>query len=346
MNTNFDQYLALFDYVFPETSVALSPAHPRDSAKLLVHDRRTGETTADTFRSVAQYLPPRSVLVLNDTKVLPARMELQKSTGGKSTALYLRTEQDCLRCLASGHLKPGDSLRWANDLTFAVVKREEKEVLLRPEFPLADFPKALQAHGHIPLPPYLSGSQLSEPERQEEYQTVFAKHTGAGAPPTAGLHFTPALLDALRAAGHETVTVTLHVGLGTFAPLTEEQWLNKELHAEWYEVSPEAADVINRAKAEGRPVVAVGTTVVRTLESAGNKAGMVRSGQGSTTLFLRDDDRLRVVDHLITNFHVPKSSLLMLVSVLTGREKLLHLYQEAIAKNFRLFSFGDAMLIL
>jgi S-adenosylmethionine:tRNA ribosyltransferase-isomerase len=220
-----------------------------------------------------------------------------------------------------------------------------QEALLKPSFPMTQLKDLLLEFGETPLPPYMKDSPLSEDRRREEYQTVFAKEEGSVAAPTAGLHFTEDLITKIEQSGRDIRYVTLHVHLGTFAPLSEDQWKSKKLHSEWYSIDPETAAFLNVAKAEGRPIVAVGTTSVRTLESA-TEQNELKKLTGDTELFLTEESKPAFVDALITNFHVPRSSLLMLVSAFTGRERLLEIYDAAIGHRMRLFSFGDGMLIL
>lgn len=346
--TNLDAMLALYDYTLPEALIAKEPVHPRDSAKLLIYDRFNGTVRFDVFANIAKALPENAVLVFNQTKVIPARMELTKETGGAVSALYLTTEGRNIRALASGHLKAGDVLRWEGGHTFTVMERHEKEVILDPSFPVGDMLKLLRQFGHMPLPPYMKDSPLSEEERRTEYQTVYAKEEGSVAAPTAGLHFTKELITKLEQHGCAIRYVTLHVGLGTFAPLTEEHLQKQQLHHEHYEIDEDTAKFLNNAKAQHRPVIAVGTTVVRTLEAASASMDHTKLLElsGTTSLFLSPDNPPKFVDHLVTNFHVPRSSLMMLVAAFTGREKLLELYRQAIAHEFRFFSFGDGMLVL
>lgn len=340
--------LSGYAYDLPPELVAKTPAHPRDSARLLVFDRVSGLTRLSTFQNILEFLPKNAVLVLNETKVIPARMTLKKPTGGVVDALLIglgKEETGTLRVLATGHLTANTILHWQGDHFFTVKEREGKIALLQPSFPLTELSHLLQEYGETPLPPYLADSPLSEHERREEYQTVFARAEGSVAAPTAGLHFTPALLKQIEAAGITIARVTLHVNLGTFAPLTEEQLATRTLHEEHYEIDPATAAMLTQAKASKRPVIAVGTTVVRALESAW-KDGKITPGAGSTTLFLSPDSPPRFVDHLITNFHVPRSSLLLLVASFTGRDALMQLYAQAIDARMRFFSFGDGMLVL
>jgi S-adenosylmethionine:tRNA ribosyltransferase-isomerase len=340
-----ERTLTLYGYALPQDRIAASPASPRDSAKLFVYSRATKGVTFSTFRDITDFLPENAVLVLNETKVLPARMELLRESGGKIEALCLGTENGCVRTLATGKLKVGEELRWEAGNSFTVMERNEREALLKPSFPVEELPSLLETYGFTPLPPYLDHSPLSEKDRRREYQTVFARDAGSVAAPTAGLHFTDALLQKIKSSGRDVHTVTLHVGLGTFAPLEAAQLEAGALHRERYTIDPKTAAALNAAKDAGRPIVAVGTTVVRTLESA-TVDGRLQKLDGETTLFLKENSQLHFVDALITNFHVPRSSLLMLVSAFTGRKTLLDLYEKALRNDFRFLSFGDGMLIL
>ncbi len=341
--SGLDRVLARYDYEFPPAAVANRPASPRDSARLLVHERSTGRTKFARFRDLPKFLPPGAVLVLNQTKVLPARLEMRKATGGKVRLLYVAASSGLWKVMADRRLAVGSTLA-AGRNKFAVARHEDKYYFLRPPFPIARTAAFLEKHGEAPLPPYIKNSPLSRSELKRRYQTVFAKRRGSVAAPTASLHFTKRLLRRLRAAGFDIRYVTLHVNLGTFAPLTPANLKEGRLHEETYEIDPATARALNTARAEGRPIVAVGTTVVRTLESAA-AGGRLRKLSGRTDIFIREGYKFRFVDSLITNFHVPRSSLLMLVSAFAGRELVLRLYREAIRRGFRLFSFGDSMFI-
>jgi S-adenosylmethionine:tRNA ribosyltransferase-isomerase len=285
------------------------------------------------------------VLVFNQTKVFPARFHLKKETGGAVGALYLEQKGKHIRVLAEGKIKAGDKLLWEESHFFMVEERDGKEAVLTPSFELEQLRSLLDQYGETPLPPYIKESPLSEEQRRSEYQTVYAKDNGSVAAPTAGLHFTEELIKKIEQSGRHVRYVTLHVNLGTFAPLTDEHWQEKKLHEELYEIDADTAALLNKAKREHQPIIAIGTTTVRTLESA-TVDGELQRLSGITDIFITEDDKLQFVDGLVTNFHVPKSSLLMMVSALTGRETLLDLYQQAIEKEFRFFSFGDGMLIL
>jgi S-adenosylmethionine:tRNA ribosyltransferase-isomerase len=350
--TDLDSVLRPYDYEFPQELIATEPAHPRDSARLLIYDRATGDTSFDTFSNITKYLPKDAVLVFNQTKVIPARMQLKKDTGGGVEALYIGPGKGHIRVMASGKIAAGDKLDWEGGHSFTVKERDGKYAHLVPSFAFAELYSLLEKYGETPLPPYIKDSPLTEEQRRTEYQTVYATQEGSVAAPTAGLHFTPELLEKIREHGCEIAYVTLHVNLGTFAPLTEEHIASKKLHTEYYEINRETADMLNEAKAADRPIIAVGTTSVRTLESAAvfdaesDDVAHLENLRGNTNIFITDDDWLKFTDGLITNFHVPKSSLLMLVSAFTGREKLMEIYAEAIDEKMRLFSFGDGMMVI
>ncbi len=348
----FEKELETFNYKYPEELIATFPANPRDSAKLLVYSRGGNKIKADTFANLGDYLPEKSVLVFNETKVIPARLILEKPTGGKVKILIVGVEGGKIKVMADRKIIPGDVLS-AGGVDFSVENQEEKYFYLLPptgfiddnDFTIA-FYELLDRIGEVPLPPYIKNTPLERDELLEEYQTVFARNAGSFAAPTASLHFTKELIEEIRKAGHEVVFITLHVGLGTFAPLTEENLVSGKLHKEYYEISESAARVIEEAKASGRKIISVGTTATRALESSAGGYGKILKREGETDLFIREGYEFKIIDGLVTNFHVPKSSLMMLVSALTGREKLLELYAFAIDHQFRLFSFGDGMLVL
>ncbi len=344
---DFQEALSAYDYQFPNALIALAPAHPRDSARLLVLDRASGEMQFSTFHDIAKFLPEKSVLVLNETKVIPARLHLTRTTGGKVSVLSLGvTAHGFLRVLSPKKLREGEFLQLHGKEGFVVKNVDQKEWLLEANFPISKFQKEMEKFGTMPLPPYIKHTPLTEQEIKREYQSVFAKDPGSIAAPTASLHFTKKLLTDLEKQGHTIIRVTLHVHLGTFSPLTEEQWKSGKLHTEEYHITPRAVRSLEKAKSAGRTIIAVGTTVARTLESAMDSRGHITTPSGATNLFIREGYRWKMVSGLITNFHVPKSSLLMLVSTFAGRERVLEAYKQAIAKDFRLFSFGDGMLIL
>jgi len=333
-----------FDYHLPESSIAQTPAEPRDSSRLLVLHRDTNELEHHIFRDVTDYLNVGDLLVLNQTRVIPARIFARKETGGRVELLLLR-RRDTLTWEA---LVGGKGLRVSR-----IVNVEEDgpsaEILelLEGSERLIKFSEPIEPHfskvGNVPLPPYIH-EKLDDPER---YQTVYAKEPGSAAAPTAGLHFTPRLLEELQVKGVRIAYVTLHVGLDTFAPVTEDDPEEHKIHTEWCEVTQETADLINDTKARGKRVIAVGTTSVRTLETVANQsAKKVEPYVGPTSLFILPGYQFKVVDVMITNFHLPKSSLIMLVSAFAGQERILETYKTAVDEGYRFYSFGDAMLIL
>ena len=335
-----------FFYHLPEELIAQHPADPRDSSRLMVYDRKLDKVTHTVFSQVTDFLRPDDLLVVNNTRVLPARLEgVRKDTGGKMEFLLLkRLDRDRWEVM----VKPGRRARTGAEFVFsdqlsAVVEQSTdfggRVVRFRYE---GVFEDRLSRVGTMPLPHYIH-EKLTDGER---YQTVYAKVDGSAAAPTAGLHFTPELLKKIEALGVERAEVLLHVGLGTFRPVKAEEITDHKMHSEHYEISPEAAEQINRAKAAGRRVVAVGTTSVRTLESAADERGMVSPCRAETSIFIYPGYRFKCVDALITNFHLPESTLIMLVAALTGREKILELYDLAVRERYRFFSFGDAMLIV
>jgi S-adenosylmethionine:tRNA ribosyltransferase-isomerase len=340
----FDKLLKKYDYKFPTELIAQSPASPRDSAKLLVYDRKTKQTNFDTFKNIGKYLPKNSVLVFNETKVIPARITVTKETGGKAKLLYISTNKQTVRVMSDRKLPLGVKLYIAKKLYFTVIGQSEKFYLLSPSFKSDKLFSVLEKYGSTPLPPYIKKTPLSEKKLQEQYQTVFAKTRGSVAAPTASLHFTKKLIEKIKRQGFEVHFVTLHVNLGTFAPLTEENVADGKLHREYFEIDKKTAHSLNTAKAAGKPIIGVGTTVLRTLESA-TKNGKLKNLSGTTDLFIQEGYSFKFVNGIMTNFHVPRSSLLMLVSAFVGRDTMFKVYRKAISKKFRLFSFGDGMLI-
>jgi S-adenosylmethionine:tRNA ribosyltransferase-isomerase len=336
-----------FDYHLPESSIAQTPLEPRDASRLLVLHRSTGELEHKTFRDIKSYLRAGDLLVLNQTRVIPARIFAKKETGGKVELLLLRRRDELTwEALVGGKgLRVGKRMFIeADEGAAANVEAEIIEILNGSER-LVKFSEPIEPYfpkiGHVPLPPYIHET-LNDPER---YQTVFAKESGSAAAPTAGLHFTPQLLDEIHALGVKIAYVTLHVGLDTFAPVTEDDPEEHKIHSEWCELPQETADAINETKQKGGRVIAVGTTSVRTLESAAAQA-VVTQFMGSTSIYILPGYQFKVVDAMITNFHLPKSTLIMLVSAFAGREQILSAYETAIQEGYRFYSFGDAMLIL
>ena len=334
-----------FNYYLPEELIAQTPAEPRDSSRLLVYDRRTGKTEHRIFKDILEYLKAGDVLVINNTKVLPARLFAHTENGGAVEVLLLkRLDISKWEVLVKPGRKctRGKKLVISDELTLTVEDiTPSGERIVKFEY-AGVFEEILERLGNMPLPPYIK-EKLKDKTR---YQTVYAKHDGSAAAPTAGLHFTRELLDAVREKGVEIAEVLLHVGLGTFRPVKEDIITNHEMHSEHYEISAEAAEIINRAKREKRRIIAVGTTSVRTLESAADENGYVSPCSAETKIFIYPPYNFKCVDALITNFHLPESTLIMLVAALTGREEVLSLYETAVKEKYRFFSFGDAMMIL
>lgn len=333
-----------FDYHLPESSIAQTPAEPRDSSRLLILNRDSGKIEHRFFHNVKLFLHPGDLLILNQTRVIPARIFAKKESGGKVELLLLRKRDN----LTWESLVGGKGLR-VGKLVFIEIgtKKIQVEILeiLEGSERLIKFSEPIEPYfpqiGNIPLPPYIH-EKLSDPER---YQTVFSKETGSAAAPTAGLHFTPELLNEIKNMGVKIGYVTLHVGLDTFAPVNEDNPEEHKIHTEWCELTQETADLINETKQNGGRVIAVGTTSVRTLESASLKS-QVSAFSGPTSIYILPNYQFKVVDAMITNFHLPKSTLIMLVSAFAGREKILETYETAIKEGYRFYSFGDAMLII
>lgn len=343
---SFDEVLSRYEYTYPPSLIAQGPVSPRDSARLLVYNRVTDEVCYDTYFNLPKYLPRNAVIVFNQTKVIPARIVLRKKTGGRIRMLIIEKGNGVIKVMSDPKLVVGSTLSLTKMLTFYVERAEERYFYLRPSFPLKELDSVLSAHGTTPIPPYIKHTPLTEAQLRVRYQTIFARYPGSIAAPTASLHFTKRLIKKIEAAGAAVKFVTLHVNLGTFIPLTPKHIATGKLHEEWYEIDPATVRFLNKAKKEGRPIIAVGTTVVRTLESAADGTGILVNPCGATDLFIKEKYNFSFVDHLITNFHVPRSSLLMLVASFCGREKLLEIYKQVVAQKFRLFSFGDGMLIL
>ena len=332
-----------FYYDLPEELIAQTPAEPRDSSRLLVYDRASGKVEHKIFRDIKNYLRKGDVLVVNNTKVLPARLFAHTEHGGKVEVLLLK-RLSALRwevlVKPGKKCRPGTVLTIDEKLSLTVVSVTESGERIV-DFKCGVFEEALERVGSMPLPPYIH-EKLKDKNR---YQTVYAKTDGSAAAPTAGLHFTPQLLEEIKAMGVEVAEILLHVGLGTFRPVKEDAITDHKMHSEYYEVNERAADIISRAKREGRRVIAVGTTSVRTLESAAKDDGTIEPCRGNTSIFIYPPYKFRCVDALITNFHLPESTLIMLVAAMVGREKILELYKTAVEEKYRFFSFGDAMFI-
>lgn len=335
-----------YDYDLPEELIAQDPLEDRSSSRLMVLDRQTGDVEHRHFTDILEYLHPGDCLVINNTKVIPARLfGVKEDTQAKIEVLLLkRKENDIWETLVKPgkKAKPGTKLVFGDGLLTAEVVDvvEEGNRLIQFHYD-GIFEEILDQLGQMPLPPYIT-HQLKDKNR---YQTVYAKYDGSAAAPTAGLHFTKELLQKVKDMGVDIAEVTLHVGLGTFRPVKVENVLDHHMHAEFYMVSQEAADKINRAKESGHRVIAVGTTSTRTLEAAADENGRLHETSGWTEIFIYPGYQFKVIDALITNFHLPQSTLVMLVSALAGREHVLHAYEIAVKERYRFFSFGDAMLI-
>ena len=334
-----------FYYDLPEELIAQTPVEPRDSSRLLVYHRENKSIEHRIFRDITDYLKVGDVLVLNRTRVLPARLYARTEHGGAAEVLLLKrldlNEWEVL-VRPGRKCRPGAKLTVNDELSLEVISvTETGERIVDFHFD-GVFEDILSRVGSMPLPPYIH-EKLKDKDR---YQTVYCKTDGSAAAPTAGLHFTPELLERIRAKGVEIAEVLLHVGLGTFRPVKEENVLDHKMHSEYYEVSEEAADIVNRAKREGRRVICVGTTSVRTLETVADENGYLHACKGNTEIFIYPPYKFKCVDALITNFHLPESTLLMLVSALCSREEMLEVYRVAVGERYRFFSFGDACLIL
>ncbi len=331
-------------YELPQELIAQTPVEPRDSSRLLVYDRKTRKVEHTVFHDIVKYLKKGDVLVINNTKVLPARMFAYTKNGGRVEVLLLKRQNltDWEVLVKPGKkAKVGTELVVSDELSLKVTDRTEtgeRIVSFRYEGVFEDI---LSRVGSMPLPPYIH-EKLQDATR---YQTVYCKTDGSAAAPTAGLHFTKELLRQIKEMGVQVAEVLLHVGLGTFRPVKEEDLTEHVMHSEYYCVSQEAADVVNAAKREGRRVIAVGTTSVRTLETVADENGFLHACSGDTSIFIYPPYRFKCVDALITNFHLPESTLIMLVSALMGREECLAVYREAVEQRYRFFSFGDAMFI-
>ena len=334
-----------FYYDLPEELIAQTPAEPRDSSRLLVYDRKSGKTEHKIFKDITKYLRAGDVLVINNTKVLPARLYAHTENGGAVEVLLLkRLNKDEWEVLVKPGKKctVGKKLIISDELSLTVTGiTDSGERIVRFDYN-GVFEEIIERLGTMPLPPYIK-EKLKDKGR---YQTVYAKTDGSAAAPTAGLHFTPELLEKIRGMGVEIAEVLLHVGLGTFRPVKEDIITDHKMHSEYYEVSERAAEIISKAKREGRRVIAVGTTSVRTLESAADENGFLKPCSGNTQIFIYPPYKFKCVDALVTNFHLPESTLIMLVAAMTGREEILNLYKTAVEERYRFFSFGDAMLVL
>lgn len=338
-----------FDFDLPDALIAQAPADRRDASRLLVVDRGAGSLHHRSFPALVEYVAPGDVVVLNETRVFPARLRGRRVSGADAEVLLLHPhggEERVWTALVrpGSKLKPGRVVEVAEGLSVEILDSTpggERIVRLVTELPLAE---ALDRFGEVPLPPYVA-RDATEADR-ERYQTVYARERGSVAAPTAGLHFTPGVLAALEAKGARIARLVLHVGVGTFRPVEAEDPAEHRMHAEWFSVSSEAARTVNEVRAAGGRVWAVGTTVVRTLESVAAEDGSLRAAEGWTDIFIRPPYRFRVVDGLLTNFHLPRSTLLMLVAAFAGHELVMHAYREAVERGYRFFSYGDAMLLV
>lgn len=335
-----------FNYDLPSELIAQEPLSKREQSRLLVLDKKTGTISHRTFSELGEFLQPGDLLVSNNTRVIPARLYGRKEKTGALIEVLLLTRQEgrTWETLA----RPGKRVQPGTRIIFGEGELVAEAIEKTPsggrimEFQFEGvFEEILDCLGQMPLPPYIH----KDLEDKERYQTVYARTPGSAAAPTAGLHFTPEMIDSLKAKGIQWVEILLHVGLGTFRPVKEEDITKHQMHSEYYEISPQGAATINKALAKGRRIIAVGTTSTRALESSW-AGGQVQGQKGWTDIFIYPGYEFKVISGLITNFHLPKSTLLMLVSALAGREKVLQAYQEAVANKYRFFSFGDAMLII
>ncbi|MFQ5355051.1 MAG: tRNA preQ1(34) S-adenosylmethionine ribosyltransferase-isomerase QueA [Mariprofundaceae bacterium] len=336
--------LSDFDYGLPKALIARHPEAERDASRLLILSEN-GNISDVMIRDIHSLVRPGDVWVLNDTKVLPARLPGKKASGGKVEILLLEPASEAHIWLAWGKsnkpLESGIIIHFSKGFSGEILSRNGKQIRIR--LTADDVASAIEKHGHMPLPPYIDRPDTEEDKQR--YQTIYAKHTGAAAAPTAGLHLTQELMARMQAAGAEFAHVTLHVGPGTFEPVQVDKIENHAMHEEAYQVPEKAAVAVNAALDEGRRVVAVGTTSLRTLEAACTEGGRVETGAGRTSIFIYPGYRFRVVSALLTNFHLPQSTLLMLVSALAGRERIMAAYEHARSEGYRFYSYGDAMFI-
>ncbi len=335
-----------FDFELPENLIAQTPILKRDSSRLLVLDKTTGEVEHKTFLNIIDYLNKDDVLVINDTKVMPARLiGVKEETNAVIELLMLKTVKDNeWECLVKPfkRVKVGTKILFGGNKLEAICLEKKEEGIAVFKFNYNRiFYEILDELGEMPLPPYINEVL----EDKDRYQTVYAKHFGSAAAPTAGLHFTPELLDEIQELGVKVVSITLHVGLGTFRPVSVDDINEHEMHSEFYSMSSETADILNRAKKNNSKIISVGTTTTRTLETIIRDYNIFKECSGFTNIFIYPGFQFKAVDSLITNFHLPKSTLIMLVSALAGKTNIMNAYKEAIEKEYRFFSFGDSMLI-
>jgi S-adenosylmethionine:tRNA ribosyltransferase-isomerase len=357
-----DFSLEAYDYTLPQKNIAQHPSKTRDSSRLLVLDQKTATLEHKVFSNIVDYFRKDDVLVVNDTKVFPARLLGRKESGGKAEIFLLhfplekplsadnRLKQAETTALIKSSRRPaiGSAMKIGTDLSCTLLEHlENGQAKVQLEYPQhLDLSKILSSYGSVPLPPYIERSSGTLAADRNRYQTVYAQHTGAVAAPTAGLHFTEPVMEALRSKGVEIATLTLHVGYGTFAPVRTESISEHAIHQEYISISTDTAAKIDDAKRKGGKVWAVGTTTVRALEFAASGNGGVKAVDGWCDLYIIPGFKFQVIDNLITNFHLPKSSLLFLVSALCGRKTLMSCYNEAIAHDYRFYSYGDAMAII
>lgn len=345
---NLESILKKYDYKLPNNLIAQEPTNPRDNARILVYRRANKDVSYSIVKNLGEYLPKNAVLIFNQTKVIPARLTIFKSSGGKAELLYLGYDKQTklIKALINKPI-PINSLVYffrnnKKPIPIQIKNKIEGIYYLKFKGKPNQFLSILKKYGKTPLPPYLKKSILNETDRQKEYQTIFAKKGESIAAPTASLHFTHRLISNLKKTGIDIRFINLEVGLGTFFPISEKNILLQELHIEKYTIPKTTATFIKKAKKQNRTIIAVGTTVVRALESW----ALNKKISGNTKIFIKPPYKFKIINGLITNFHVPKSSLLMLVSALIGRKTILKLYNKAIKQKFRFFSFGDCMLIL
>jgi S-adenosylmethionine:tRNA ribosyltransferase-isomerase len=345
--------LSSYNYHLPEKLIAKEPAEPRDTARLFVYDTQRDKLHFDTFRNIGNYLPEKTLLVMNDTKVVPARLFLKKETGGKIEVLLFINEHrqgdETVKGVVDRKIEVGAKLYFTSGDHLKITAQDEQFFFFRPSVSIPELFILLDKEGVTPIPPYIKGSALDESELRSKYQSVFAKHPASVAAPTASLHFTSELMAGLEKRAVGTAFVTLHVGAGTFAPITKENFTTKKLFTEYYDVSPESATRINRAIDEGCTIIPVGTTACRTIETCG-VSSHVKPEAGPTNIFIFPPYHFNIAGGLITNFHIPQSSLMLLVDALLkdkgAKRNILDLYAIAIEEKFRFYSFGDGMLII
>lgn len=342
-----------YSYSLPEELCAKTPAEPRDSARLFVYNTQTDEIVFDTFRNLSKHLPDQSVMVLNNTKVMPARLRMKKETGGKIEVFVLVNEMkedaETVIAIVDRKIELGQKLYFEDGAFLEVISQDEQRFFLKPSFAISELSSYLDKYGETPIPKYIQGGILDEVALRKRYQTIFAEKGGSVAAPTASLHFTDAVFKSLEEKSIEILRTTLHVGMGTFAPIHERNFKEKRLHKEWCEVSDGVAEKLSQCKQEGRAVVAVGTTATRTLETA-SLQGHITPYVGTTDIFIFPPFDFKTVDCLITNFHLPNTSLMYLVDAFLqqkgAKKNIIDLYTIAIQEKFRFYSFGDSMLIV